>query len=1053
MEENATSRENVYNNENSCTAGPHDVDSEARLPQIEDFVFIKPISKGAFGKVFLGHKKNVPSKLYAIKVMKKAELVIKNLKKQATAERDAMAVSRSPFIVHLYYSLESQQNIFLVMEYLIGGDVKSLLAICGYFDEEMAVMYTAEVTLALEYLHRHGIVHRDLKPDNMLITDQGHIKLTDFGLSKISVDIAHSEYLNKSPHDQFRTPGQILSLRLRFHLPSTRKPARSVLESPGTPAVFRSRKKFRTPLRERRLSISLSRFSFNSMLNRKLSSSSIARLTPPVQSLTPTLQDSLNWDSTLNDRSFSRRRRSSSISDCSRSSHNISMASDNCVFFGAEDRLPGDVENADTEKENRTELATDCSGKCQSHCKVPSRQESFSDDTPQLHRTNESVWNSYAAKNLRSMREGSYSEESDDEHMLILNAMSDSEQSYFSTKEFCSPTSVNVSGNLVSNISVQSSRYSYHSEDENDADFCPGPRRSFSRVNDSMLSQPGSGELPLLRTIQEENKNLVSSDSEDNEIASCNSDFPFAPDVSMKCRRVARKRSRSRILPDDVSLIQSTGLSPQVRDICLSSNDTPQTYSKSSTEIADNEFHSILPRWHSAPAESFSSSVSEESNTSRAVGTKKRTLKSKRKPLNARTGLTQGIDNISIVPGCHTNFRSKKRSFDLVDDHLEHSSEASSSQSCGMADGQVKVYGDEHRLKKTDNRETPLKMASVINRETPLRMASLYDRETPLKMTSLNDRETPLKMTSLNDRETPLKMVSLNDRETPLNITSPNDGRLLSSTSAEWVSLGFSEERLRCKEDNNTSSEDVSLNDQSQTPLRPRTGSVWTPNSAERATSLGSTAWSAAVTGTHKKDVQFTSEHGSEEVMSYHHSSSISKGKGLYTPYHTPGKTPLRTPKSVRRGQQQLQDEKRILGTPDYLAPEILLHKPHDAAVDWWALGVCLFEFLTGLPPFNDETAELVFQNILNKDIPWPENDEVLSDPARHAIDVLLTMDPRDRPNAEVVKGLSLFCDTDWDNLLKMEAPFVPQPDDDTDTSYFEARMNMQHLVVSEIDL
>lgn len=101
------------------------------------------------------------------------------------------------------------------MEYLIGGDVKSLLHIYGYFDEDMSLKYISEVALALEYLHRHSIIHRyfwnllklcvifysfvwltsffviwfrDLKPDNMLISNEGHIKLTDFGLSKVKLD-------------------------------------------------------------------------------------------------------------------------------------------------------------------------------------------------------------------------------------------------------------------------------------------------------------------------------------------------------------------------------------------------------------------------------------------------------------------------------------------------------------------------------------------------------------------------------------------------------------------------------------------------------------------------------------------------------------------------------------------------------------------------------------------------------------------------------------------------------------------------------------------------
>ncbi|KAK7881501.1 hypothetical protein WMY93_029910 [Mugilogobius chulae] len=115
------------------------------------------------------------------------------------------------------------------MEYLIGGDVKSLLHIYGYFDQDMSVKYISEVALALDYLHRHGIIHRDLKPDNMLISNEGHIKLTDFGLSKVKLnrelnlmDILTTPSLAKPKTDYFRTPGQILSLitHLGFNTPS-----------------------------------------------------------------------------------------------------------------------------------------------------------------------------------------------------------------------------------------------------------------------------------------------------------------------------------------------------------------------------------------------------------------------------------------------------------------------------------------------------------------------------------------------------------------------------------------------------------------------------------------------------------------------------------------------------------------------------------------------------------------------------------------------------------------------------------------------------------------
>ncbi|XP_068261150.1 serine/threonine-protein kinase greatwall isoform X1 [Nyctibius grandis] len=170
------------------------------------------------------------------------------------------------------------------------------------------------------------------------------------------------------------------------------------------------------------------------------------------------------------------------------------------------------------------------------------------------------------------------------------------------------------------------------------------------------------------------------------------------------------------------------------------------------------------------------------------------------------------------------------------------------------------------------------------------------------------------------------------------------------------------------------------------------------------------------------------------------------------TPHQGDAGTPYRTPKSVRRGAAPVEGE-RILGTPDYLAPELLLIQPHGSAVDWWALGVCLFEFLTGIPPFNDETPTQVFQNILKRDIPWPESEEKLSDNAQNAIDILLTIDTTKRAGLKELKRHPLFHGVDWDNLQNQTMPFIPQPDDETDTSYFEARNNAQHLTVSGFSL
>jgi serine/threonine-protein kinase greatwall len=146
--------------------------------------------------------------------MRKSEMINKNLISQVINERNALALSRSPFCVNLFYSLQTTQFVYLVMEYMIGGDLKSLLLQYGFFDEDTAKFYALEVCLALQYLHNHGIVHRDIKPDNMLISSQGHVKLTDFGLSRIELrrDLEISDLMNCSPNINARTPGQLLSL-------------------------------------------------------------------------------------------------------------------------------------------------------------------------------------------------------------------------------------------------------------------------------------------------------------------------------------------------------------------------------------------------------------------------------------------------------------------------------------------------------------------------------------------------------------------------------------------------------------------------------------------------------------------------------------------------------------------------------------------------------------------------------------------------------------------------------------------------------------------------
>ncbi|KAG0033254.1 hypothetical protein BGZ81_009005 [Podila clonocystis] len=154
-------------------------------PSIKDFDFIKPISKGAFGSVFLA-KKRATGDYFAIKVLKKSDMVAKNQVTNVKAERlILMNQTDSPFVVNLYFSFQSKEYLYLVMEYLNGGDCMALIKAIVRLPEDWARNYLAEVVLGLEYLHNTGVVHRDLKPDNLLIDQNGHLKLTDFGLSRV----------------------------------------------------------------------------------------------------------------------------------------------------------------------------------------------------------------------------------------------------------------------------------------------------------------------------------------------------------------------------------------------------------------------------------------------------------------------------------------------------------------------------------------------------------------------------------------------------------------------------------------------------------------------------------------------------------------------------------------------------------------------------------------------------------------------------------------------------------------------------------------------------
>ncbi|XP_054290682.1 serine/threonine-protein kinase greatwall-like isoform X1 [Macrosteles quadrilineatus] len=557
-------------------------------PEIQDFNILKPISRGAYGKVFLGVKKAHPEQMYAIKVMKKNEMINKNMASQVVTERNALALTRSPFCVQLFYSLQTPNCVYLVMEYMVGGDLKSLLSQYGFFDEDMATFYVAEVVLALLYLHNHGIVHRDLKPDNMLLAHSGHLKLTDFGLSKISLhrDLEIEDLVNGTPYQgTSRTPGQLLSLTSHLSFGSHN----------GTPC----------------------------------------------------------------------QRNSTAIND--------SRMSGVSPFHSAEHHLQNDTSLS-------YHTCEECSGEINGIC----------------HHGKEN-------------------------HLFTPSPLSRS--------------------------------------------------RSFKR--------PGS-------------------------------------------MRDRKRKRKGLLLMDNLF------------------NDSSQGHSSS--------------------------------------------------------GLTQGINALDLT---------------------------------------------ESSPKRFNGRLSP-NLKSV------------------LKPRCYSDEDSR-----------PSVMFS-----TPVSASA------------------------RC---------------QSDSTALPKVTRFNLP----------------------EIDASHIEEIGVSPIATPHPQRN--------------SQTPFRTPKSVRRGKPV--SDQRILGTPDYLAPEILLRQGDGASVDWWALGVCMYEFMTGVLPFNDETPQAVFKNILKRELDWPDGDEALSQSAYDAINSLLTLDPALRPCGETVKQLAHFSSVEWDGLLEAIPPFVPEPEDIGDTSYFQARNVMQHLHMSNFDM
>uniref|UniRef100_A0A2I3GZU6 Serine/threonine-protein kinase greatwall n=1 Tax=Nomascus leucogenys TaxID=61853 RepID=A0A2I3GZU6_NOMLE len=810
-------------------------------PSIEEFSIVKPISRGAFGKVYLGQK---GGKLYAVKVVKKADMINKNMTHQVQAERDALALSKSPFIVHLYYSLQSANNVYLVMEYLIGGDVKSLLHIYGYFDEEMAVKYISEVALALDYLHRHGIIHRDLKPDNMLISNEGHIKLTDFGLSKVTLnrdinmmDILTTPSMAKPRQDYSRTPGQVLSLisSLGFNTPIAEKnqDSANILSaclsetsqlSQGLVCPMSVDQKDATPYSSKLLKSCLETVASNPGM--------------PVKCLTSNLLQS---------------RKRLATSSASSQSHTF-------------------ISSAESECHSSPKWEKDC-------------QESDEALGPTM-----TSWNAVeklCAKSANAIETKGFNKK---DLELALSPIHNSS---------ALPTTGRSCVNLAKKCFSGEVSWEAVELDVNNINMDTDTSQlGFHQSNQWAVDSGGISEEHLGKRSLKRNFELVDSS-------------PCKKIIQNKKTCVEYKHNEM----TDCYTNQNTGLTVEVQDLKLSVHKSQQN------DCANKE------------------------NIVNSFTDKQQTPEKLPIPMIAKNLMCE------LDEDCEKN--SKR-------DYL------SSSFLCS----------DDDRAKNISmNSDSSFPGISIM--ESPLESQPL-DPDRSIKESSFEE----------SNIEDPL-IVSPDCQEK----TSPKGDKNSAVQESSQKMLGPPLEVLK-----------TLASKRNAVAFRSFNSHINASNNSEPSrmnmTSLDAMDISCAYSGSYPMAVTPTQKRRS--CMPHQTPNQIKLG------------TPYRTPKSVRRGAVPV-DDGRILGTPDYLAPELLLGRAHD--------------------------------------IPWPEGEERLSDNAQSAVEILLTIDDTKRAGMKELKRHPLFSDVDWENLQHQTMPFIPQPDDETDTSYFEARNTAQHLTVSGFSL
>lgn len=185
LNNNTTNQKNAIDvNESSLNSNVYQGKGFNHKITLNDFKIIKTLGKGAFGKVILVYNEEL-KKYFAMKKLKKSFIKEHKQITHTKTEREILEKIDNPFLIKLYYAFQNTEHLYMITEYMSGGEMFYHLHKEECFTEERTKMYICELILGLSYLHKNNIIYRDLKPENILLDEEGHLKITDFGLSKI----------------------------------------------------------------------------------------------------------------------------------------------------------------------------------------------------------------------------------------------------------------------------------------------------------------------------------------------------------------------------------------------------------------------------------------------------------------------------------------------------------------------------------------------------------------------------------------------------------------------------------------------------------------------------------------------------------------------------------------------------------------------------------------------------------------------------------------------------------------------------------------------------